>query len=212
MTNHLRFDFNLVKCLAVVDTNDGSNHLGDNDHVSQVCLHNFGLLIWWSLLLSAAQFLHQGHWLTLQTTGKSPTSAGVHELHELLIGHIKELVKIDTSEGKLPEGTLFLESFIDLSHVSDLFDRNLSNGDIADLVFKGIDYDLFDEYDVSYKCNCSYERTGNALLSLSPYELWKMLMEQKTIDVNCHFCHKKYSFNGDDIEKLRKAKEAASKK
>lgn len=74
----------LVKSLAVIDTDDGSNHLGDNDHVSQMCLHNFGLLIWWGLLLCATQFLHQGHWLALQATGESPASAGVHELHELL--------------------------------------------------------------------------------------------------------------------------------
>jgi len=99
------------------------------------------------------------------------------------------------------------ENMKELTHVSDLFDRGLSNEEIAEIAFKGIEYDLFDEYDVSYKCNCSYERTGNALLSLSPYELWNMLIERKVIEVSCHFCHKKYEFTGDDIEKLRKEKE-----
>jgi hypothetical protein len=37
-------DFNLVKSLAVVHTNDASNHLRDNDHVPKVSPHRFRFL------------------------------------------------------------------------------------------------------------------------------------------------------------------------
>lgn len=37
-----------------------------------------------------------------------------------LLGHIKKLIQIDTSEGKLPEGTLLLKSFVDLQNVNIL--------------------------------------------------------------------------------------------
>jgi len=44
VSNHFWLDFNGVEGLSVVDTNDAADHLGDNDHVSEVGLDNFGLL------------------------------------------------------------------------------------------------------------------------------------------------------------------------
>ena len=34
--NHLRLDLDLVEFLAAVDSDDGTNHFGDDDHVSQM--------------------------------------------------------------------------------------------------------------------------------------------------------------------------------
>ena len=92
-----------------------------------------------------------------------------------------------------------------LAKLSHLFDEGLSNKEIADIALEGIEYDLFDEIDVGYVCTCSRERVGRALLSLSPYELFKILSEEKVMNVNCHFCDKVYSFDGNDIEQLREA-------
>lgn len=44
VANHLRFDLNLIKSLAIVNSNDASNHLGNYDHVPQVGPDWFGLL------------------------------------------------------------------------------------------------------------------------------------------------------------------------
>lgn len=90
-----------------------------------------------------------------------------------------------------------------LSKISSLFDEGKSNQEIADIALEGIEYDLFDEIDVGYQCTCSRKRVGRALLSLSPYELFKILSEEKVMKVNCHFCDKVYEFDGADIEKLR---------
>ena len=92
-----------------------------------------------------------------------------------------------------------------LARISHHFDEGLSNKEIADIALEGIEYDLFDEIDVGYVCTCSRERVGRALLSLSPYELFKILSEEKVMKVNCHFCDKVYSFDGNDIEQLREA-------
>jgi len=40
-----------------VDTTDGSNHLGNNDHVSQVSLDHGGLLVRSSVLLGESELL-----------------------------------------------------------------------------------------------------------------------------------------------------------
>jgi len=94
-----------------------------------------------------------------------------------------------------------------LSNVSKLFDEGKSNLEIAEIALKDIEFDLFDTIDVGYKCTCSRKRVGRALLTLSPYELYNMLVKDEKIEVNCQFCDRVYTFVGEDIEKLRKEKE-----
>ncbi len=90
-----------------------------------------------------------------------------------------------------------------LSKLSSLFNEGKTNEEIANIALEGIEYDLFDELEVAYKCTCSRKRVGRALLSLSPYELFKILSEEKIMTVNCQFCDRVYQFDGADIEKLR---------
>lgn len=74
----------LAEILAIVNANDGAGHLGHNDHVPQMSLHNLGLLIWWSLLLGLTEFLDQSHWLALQAAGETPAGTAVHQLNQLV--------------------------------------------------------------------------------------------------------------------------------
>ncbi|MBQ2773531.1 MAG: Hsp33 family molecular chaperone HslO [Clostridia bacterium] len=92
-----------------------------------------------------------------------------------------------------------------LSNVSALFDRGLSLKDIADIALDGIEYDLFDELDVSYRCTCSRERIKEALQSIGEKELNAMLAEQvaegkpEALEVHCHFCGANYTFDKQEI-------------
>jgi len=90
-----------------------------------------------------------------------------------------------------------------ISSVSKLIAAGHSNEDIAKMALNGIEFDVFDEYFVDYFCDCSRERMGRGLLTLNPYELWNMLVEDGQIETCCQFCKRKYVFTGSDIEKLR---------
>ncbi|MBQ2805558.1 MAG: Hsp33 family molecular chaperone HslO [Clostridia bacterium] len=95
-----------------------------------------------------------------------------------------------------------------LSNVSSLFDRGFSNKEIADIALEGIEYDVFDELDVEYRCNCSRERVEKALITLGREEMEKLLAEQKAegkdeeLEVCCRFCDKKYYFGKPDVDKM----------
>lgn len=93
-----------------------------------------------------------------------------------------------------------------LANISKLFDEGKTNLEIAEIALKDIEFDLFDTIDVGYKCTCSRKRVGRALLTLSPYELYNMLVQDKKIEINCQFCDRVYTFVGEDIEKLREEK------
>ena len=50
MADHLGLDFDLVELLSGVDTDDGADHLGDDNHVTEVGLDKVGLLVGLGLL------------------------------------------------------------------------------------------------------------------------------------------------------------------
>ncbi len=97
-----------------------------------------------------------------------------------------------------------------LSNVSAKFSQGLSNEDILKIALEGIEYDLFDELEVEYKCDCSRERTERALISVGKKECESVFAEQRAncenevITLECNFCNKKYEFTKKDIEKLFK--------
>ena len=100
------------------------------------------------------------------------------------------------------------ENSKNLSNISSKFAEGLSNEEILKIALDGIEYDLFDELEVEYKCDCSYERTGKALMSLGKDEILKIFEEatekgeKEIIELECHFCDKKYSFTKAEALKL----------
>ncbi|MBQ7906883.1 MAG: Hsp33 family molecular chaperone HslO [Clostridia bacterium] len=95
-----------------------------------------------------------------------------------------------------------------LNNISTQFDKGLSNEDILKLALNGIEYDLFDEIEVKYSCNCSRERTARAVLSLGKAEVEAIFEEQKAkgeeekLTLGCHFCNKSYEFSKDEALRL----------
>jgi len=63
-----------------VNTTNGSNHLGDDDHVSQVSLDGSGLFVGSGLLLGLSELLDQSEGLPLETSLEPSPRSGVDEL------------------------------------------------------------------------------------------------------------------------------------
>ena len=104
--DHFGFNLNTTEHLSVVDSNNRSNHLGDDDHVTQMGLNSLGLLSRLGILLGTPQTFDESHRLPLQSTAHTPPGAGTDKAHELLVGEVEQFVKINSLEGKFPEGTL----------------------------------------------------------------------------------------------------------
>ena len=92
--------------------------------------------------------------------------------------------------------------------MSALFDKGLSLEEIAAIALEGIPFDVFDELDVDYLCNCSRERTTRALITLGKGDCLKLLDEQLAegksdkLELVCRFCNAKQYYGRDDIEKI----------
>lgn len=84
MADHLRSDLDLVELLTGVDTDNAANHLGNDNHVSEMSLDEVGLLVGLGVLLGFSQLLDQTHRLPLQTPVDSATGTSVDDISQLL--------------------------------------------------------------------------------------------------------------------------------
>lgn len=104
------------------------------------------------------------------------------------------------------------DSFIDkieqriteIPPVSTLFSTGKTNAEYLKDILGDIEFDIFDEADVSYHCDCSRKRVEKALVSLGEKELSEMVNDGKSIDVSCQFCDKVYTFTPEDLKNLLK--------
>lgn len=101
----------------------------------------------------------------------------------------------------------------ELANISRLFDRAMSNEEIARVALKDVEFDVFDELEVAYRCECSRERVEGALITLGRKELYGMLAEQvaegkaEELEVSCRFCGRKEIFTKAHIEAMCKRAE-----
>lgn len=64
-------------------------------------------------------------------------------------------------------------------------------------------YEILEEREISYSCNCSREKYYKGLITLGKEELKKLFDETHgTIEAECNFCRKKYQFTRDDFKEF----------
>ncbi|BBP80042.1 Hsp33 family molecular chaperone HslO [Pseudomonas gingeri NCPPB 3146 = LMG 5327] len=62
---------------------------------------------------------------------------------------------------------------------------------------------LFDIQPLSFRCSCSRERSGNALVSLGLEDAQELVVERGgVVEIDCQFCNQRYLFDAADIAQL----------
>lgn len=74
--------------------------------------------------------------------------------------------------------------------------------EIFDFYFSHLDAEIFPARELKLKCSCSTEKITDALRSIGKRECEKIIEENGSIEVCCHFCEKKYVFTQKDVEKI----------
>lgn len=88
--------------------------------------------------------------------------------------------------------------------VSAMINEGLSGRDILARALVGFEFEIIEEREVAYRCDCSRERVERVLLSLGREEIKRLANEQEITDVACHFCEKHYSFSAQQLLELAK--------
>lgn len=95
------------------------------------------------------------------------------------------------------------KNIAELPPVSQLFAEGKTPEEIAHKLLDGLSPEPLDSAEVSYKCDCSRERTEQILISIGEKELSDIASEGKDTTVCCHFCGKEYVFTPEEILKLK---------
>ena len=98
------------------------------------------------------------------------------------------LIKIEAILGKMPP-------------VSEMVDQGKTPEEMLEIITEG-DFQLLEELDLSYKCNCTKEKFERGLISLGKEELTSIKEEDHQIEISCQFCAEQYVFDENEIEKL----------
>src|SRR5690606_16967032 len=62
---------------------------------------------------------------------------------------------------------------------------------------------LFDIQPLHFRCSCSRERSGNALVSLGEHDARQLVEEcGGQVEIDCQFCNQRYFFDASDVAQL----------
>ncbi len=86
--------------------------------------------------------------------------------------------------------------------VSSLFTGGESVESIVESVFSGIPVRFIDRQEVSFECDCSWERFEQALITLGSEEIQEMIDASESIETICHFCNERYNFTVDQLKAI----------
>lgn len=109
---------------------------------------------------------------------------------QLLPGASDEIV--DALEAKLNE-TEAITALLDKGNTPEMILKHIL-GDFG--------LDILETVPTQFYCNCDKSRVEKALISIGKKELQDMIGEDKSIEVNCHFCNKNYEFTVEELKGL----------
>ena len=89
-----------------------------------------------------------------------------------------------------------------LDSMTAMLDRGMTPEDVLNLILGDMDLEINEHQECSFFCNCNKHRLEQALISIGKKDLEEMIREGKDIEMECHFCSKKYSFTVDELKTL----------
>lgn len=74
--------------------------------------------------------------------------------------------------------------------------------DLVKLALGEIDFEILEEKEVRFVCNCSFERAVSLISSLGREEVASMLAEDKGAQMTCGFCNEIYTLDEQDLRRM----------
>jgi len=95
-----------------------------------------------------------------------------------------------------------------MPNVTELLKKKMQPEDIIRTIFAdgAYDYDINRRLQPRYYCDCSRQRVESMLMALDEKEIEEIAKEKKDVEIQCHFCNKKYTFDIESIKKMKETK------
>lgn len=108
---------------------------------------------------------------------------------------------IQVMPGATEEAISTLEERIStMKPISTMVYDGLTPEEILNEVLGSGNVEVLDRMDVSFSCNCSRERFGDAIIGLGEKEILDMIEEDGRAEASCHFCLESYIYPEEELK------------
>ena len=90
----------------------------------------------------------------------------------------------------------------ELPPLADLFREGRTPESLIELLYGQLEYNVLEKRGLSFQCQCSWERSEKALILMGRAGIEDLLKYEGQAVVDCHFCHKRYIFEREDLEDI----------
>lgn len=97
------------------------------------------------------------------------------------------------------------ENLKNVTSVTNVLEEGMTPENILETILEGLEPVVTDRTETAFECNCSDAKIEKMLISLGKQELQSMIDDGETIEVNCHFCNKKYHVPVEKLQDLLKS-------
>ncbi len=87
-------------------------------------------------------------------------------------------------------------------HITSVISGGASAEDLVKLALGDVDYQILEEKEVQFECNCSFERAVSLISSLGRTEVVSMLAEDKGATMTCGFCNEIYTLDEANLQEM----------
>lgn len=87
-------------------------------------------------------------------------------------------------------------------HLTSVIGDGATAQDLARMALGEIDFEILEEKQISFDCNCSFDRAVSLISSLGREEVASMLAEDKGAKMTCGFCNEIYTLDENDLRKM----------
>ena len=91
-----------------------------------------------------------------------------------------------------------------MDSVTNMLERGLTPEGILEEMLGEFGVEITDRMDTAFVCDCSKERVSRALSTLSKKDMDSIINDGESIEVKCQFCNTAYTFEIDELRKIRK--------
>ncbi len=91
-----------------------------------------------------------------------------------------------------------------LPPVTTMLAQGMTPEDICALALEGMEFDVLDTYQPTYRCTCSREKVLGAFAAMPSEDLHSLPDENGVAEATCRFCDAVYRFTREDLEELER--------
>jgi len=87
-------------------------------------------------------------------------------------------------------------------HITSVINNGAAPRELVKLALGEIDFEILEEREIEFACNCSFERAVSLIGSLGRQEVEAMLEEDKGAKMTCGFCNELYTLDENDLREM----------